>query len=287
MLSDLPSVTWELSVDTRLLNDRFPRSNKYHPEWLIAGCSGGANPLWLTEWLTSNFDLRPGMRVLDLGCGRALSSIFLRLEFEVQVWAVDLWFSASENMKRIRDAGVENHVYPIHAEARALPFADDFFDAIIAIDSFPYFGTDDHYLNYLAGFVKPGGAIGIAGAGLMHEIEASIPDTLAAWWEPNMFCLHSPSWWQSHWKKSGIVDVELADAMHEGWRLWLEWQAVVAPQNLVEIRAVETDAGKHLGYIRVACRKRQGATVSEIIQSVPTTYIPQPLLRPSEIKTVR
>jgi cyclopropane fatty-acyl-phospholipid synthase-like methyltransferase len=81
------------------------------------------------------------------------------------VWAVDLWFSASENLKRIRDAGVEQRVYRIHAEARALPFADEFFDAVVAIDSYPYFGTDDHYLNYLARFIKPGGAIGIAGLG--------------------------------------------------------------------------------------------------------------------------
>ena len=95
---------WEVLVDARLLSERFPRSNKYSPEWLIAGCSGGANPLWLAEWLTSSVDLRPGMRVLDLGCGRALSSIFLRHEFEVEVWAVDLWFSASENLQRIRDA---------------------------------------------------------------------------------------------------------------------------------------------------------------------------------------
>jgi hypothetical protein len=33
--------------------------------------------------------------VLDLGCGRASSSIFLRREFGVQVWAADLWFSAA------------------------------------------------------------------------------------------------------------------------------------------------------------------------------------------------
>jgi Cyclopropane fatty acid synthase and related methyltransferases len=219
------------------------------------------------------------MRVLDLGCGRALSSIFLALEFEVEVWAVDLWFSASENSKRIRDAGVDNRVYPIHAEARALPFADDFFDAVVAIDSFPYFGTDDHYLNYLGRFVKPGGAIGIAGAGLMHEIEASIPDTLTAWWEPSMYCLHSASWWQSHWKKTGIVDVELADSMPDGWQIWLEWQAVVAPTNLVEIRAVESDAGNYLGYVRVAGRRRQDAKLDGIVDSMPANYIAQPHLR--------
>jgi cyclopropane fatty-acyl-phospholipid synthase-like methyltransferase len=35
-------------------------------------------------------NLQPGMRVLDLGCGRALSSIFLHREFGLQVWAADL-----------------------------------------------------------------------------------------------------------------------------------------------------------------------------------------------------
>lgn len=266
-------------MDTRLLSDRFPRANKYHPEWLVAGCSGGANPLWLTEWLTSRVDLRSGMRVLDLGCGRALSSIFLRQEFEVEVWAVDLWFSTSENLQRIRDADVEDGVYPIHAEARSLPFANDFFDAIISIDSFPYYGTDDLYLGYLSRFVKPGGQIAIAGAGLMGEIEGVVPERLAAWWEPIVYCLHSASWWRSHWEKMGIVNVELADSMPEGWKFWLQWQNVVAPENLAEIHAVESDAGDYLGYVRAVARRRQDAKLDEIIQSVPTKYTAQPLFR--------
>ena len=81
----------------------------------MASVSGGANSLWVTEWLTTALDLQPGMRVLDLGCGRAASSIFLRREFGVEVWAADLWFSVSENIQRIRDAGVEDGVFPIHA----------------------------------------------------------------------------------------------------------------------------------------------------------------------------
>src|SRR3954452_25210630 len=114
----------------------------------------------MTEWLTEALALRPGMRVLDLGCGRVMSSIFLRREFGVQVWATDLWFSASENLQRIRDAGVEDGVFPIHADARALPFAAGFFDAVVSLDSFPYYGTDSLYLAYLARFLKPGGRLG-------------------------------------------------------------------------------------------------------------------------------
>ena len=157
-----------MTLDKRFVSERFPRSSEYHPDWIIAGVSGGANSLWMTEWLTTALDLRPGMRVLDLGCGRACSSIFLRREFGVQVWATDLWFSVSENIQRIRDAGVEDGVFPIHADARLLPFPAEFFDAIVCIDSFPYYGTDDLYLEYLARFVKRGGPVGVAGAGLMQ-----------------------------------------------------------------------------------------------------------------------
>ncbi len=107
-----------MNADHRLSNEQFPRSAQYHPDWVLANASGGANSLWLTEWLTTALDLRAGMRVLDLGCGRASSSIFLRREFGVQVWATDLWFSAVENIQRIRDAGVEDGVFPLHADAR-------------------------------------------------------------------------------------------------------------------------------------------------------------------------
>jgi cyclopropane fatty-acyl-phospholipid synthase-like methyltransferase len=168
--------------DTRFVTQRLPRSSQYNPDWVLANASSGANTLWLTEWLAESLDLRPGMRVLDLGCGRASSSIFLRREYGVQVWATDLWFSASENIQRIRDAGVADGVFPIHADARSLPYARDFFDAIVCIDSFYYYGTDDLYLNYLARFVKPGGPIGVAGAGLTQEIDGPVPDHLREWW---------------------------------------------------------------------------------------------------------
>ena len=117
-----------MSSDQRLVSARFPRASQYHPDWVLAHASGGANSLWLTEWLAEALDLRPGMRVLDLGCGRASSSIFLRREFGVEVWATDLWFNASENLQRIRDAGVGDGVYPLHADARSLPFAQEFFE---------------------------------------------------------------------------------------------------------------------------------------------------------------
>ena len=91
----------------------------------------------------------------------------------MQVWAAVLWNSVSERFQRVRDASVDDGVFPIRADARSLPFAAEFFDAVICIDAFPYCGgTDDLYLDYLARFVKPGGLVGIAGAGVTRDIEA-------------------------------------------------------------------------------------------------------------------
>jgi len=266
-------------VDDRFVVKQFPRSSAYHPDWVIGGVSGAANALWMTEWLAGALDLQPGMRVLDLGCGRALSSIFLHREFGVQVWATDLWFSVTENLQRIRDAGVENGVFPIHADARSLPFAADFFDAIVSIDSFVYYGTDDLYLNALARFVKPGGRVGIAGAGLVREIEGAVPEHLRGWWSADLWCLHSAAWWRRHWERTGIVDIELADTLPEGWRFWRDWQLVIAPDNVAEIDALEADRGSYLGYVRVVGRRRSGVQLEEPIVSVPTQYTKRPLLR--------
>ena len=171
----------------------FPRSGKYDPEWVIENTMG-PNVLWLTESLAQLMDLKPGMRVLDMGCGRAISSIFLAREYDLQVWAADLWIAPGENWQRIREAGLGDRVFPIHAEARALPFAGEFFDAILSMDSYHYFGTDDMYLgDHFAHLVKPGGQIGIVVPALVREWPPSeLPPHLAPYWEYSMNTLHSP-----------------------------------------------------------------------------------------------
>lgn len=169
--------------------------------------------------------------------------------------------------------------FPLHADARQLPFATAFFDAIISIDSFVYYGTDDLYTNYLARFVQPGGQIGIAGSGLVAELDGPVPEHLAAWWEPSLACLHSAAWWRRHWERSCVLDVETADTMPDGWLRWLDWQDVAAPDNAVEIEAIQADAGRHLGYVRAVGRRRADAALDEPITSVPVEYAPAPLMR--------
>ncbi|MEP7367950.1 MAG: class I SAM-dependent methyltransferase [Acidobacteriota bacterium] len=266
-------------MDERLFLADFPRASRYHPEWLLESASGAANSLWLAEWLAGAMELRPGIRVLDLGCGRGASSIFLRREFGVEVWAADLWFSAGERVERIRDAGVEDGVRAVQADATALPFEAGFFDAIMCIDSFQYFATDDLYLQYLVRFVKPGGLLALAGAGFEQEVTGEPPEHLRDWWTPDVWTLHSIAWWRRHWERTGFVDILTADTMRDGWKRWLEWVKAVAPGNVSEIGAIEGDAGRFLGYVRLVARRRESVEVPEPVVSVPAAYEKKPLLR--------
>ena len=265
------------------LTSRFPRSSHYNFEWIKEGAMG-SNVLWMTEWLCEGLELRPGMRVLDLGCGKAKSSVFLAREFGAQVWATDLWIAATENWQRIRDAGLDGQVYPLHCDARALPFAAEFFDAIVALDCYPYFGTDDLYLNYLVQFVKPGGPVAIAGAGIVEELPSPVPEHLREFWTQGAWALHSVAWWRQHWERTGLVEITTSDTMEDGWKLWSQWQREAWPDNTVEIETLEKDAGRFLTYVRLVGHRRAGMPLEDYVwpdtmRSMPSSYEKKPMLR--------
>ena len=249
-------------IDDQDIAQRFPRTQNYPIDWITRG-GMGSHPLWMTEWMSQKLDLRPGMRVLDLGCGYARSSIFLAKEFDAQVWATDLWVPATDNLKTIREEKLEDRIFPIHADARSLPFAAEFFDAILAIDCYYYFGTDDLFLNYLVQFLKPAGQIGIVGAGLVEEMPTPVPAHLQSFWSQDLWSVHSAAWWRKHWERTGLVEIESADTMVDGWKLWAKWQHHIAPNNKAEIEAIEADAGRHIGYIQLTARHKSGVELAD------------------------
>lgn len=196
-MSDItPSASSEDLV-RRLTQSRYPRSNGYDVRWVIEN-QMGPNALWLLEWLAPALGLdrlRPGARVLDLGCGRAMTSVFLAKEYDVQVTAADLWVGADENAVRVAEAGVGDRVLPVYAEAHDLPFGEGTFDAIVSVDAYQYFGTNDLYLPTLARLLKPGGRIGVVVPALREELEGDDPPAhLTEYWEkdPGFWAFHSP-----------------------------------------------------------------------------------------------
>ena len=118
----------------------------------------------------------------------------------------------------------------------------------------------------------------------MQEIDGPVPEHLRPWWTHDLWCLHSAAWWQRHWERTGIVRVEVADTMPDGWQRWLDWHRIIAPDNAVEIAALEADRGEYLGYVRVVGQRQREAELSDVIVSLPSQYTERPLLRLSSAR---
>lgn len=251
-----------MTTSGSLHHERYERSNRYDPEWVTAN-QMGPNALWLTESLTAVMPIEAGMKLLDLGCGKAMSSIFLAKEFEAHVWATDLWIPASDNQERVVEAAVEHLVTPIHAEAHTLPFAAGFFDAIVSLDAYQYFGTDDLYLGYLVDFLGDGGRLGAVMPALKTELGDEVPAALAPYWEWDFCCWHNPAWWTHHWSKTAKVTVDHADLIDDGWRDWLQFNDFITPsvegwwvdEVATTHNMLEADMGENIGFTRIVATK--------------------------------
>ncbi len=184
----------------------YPRSSSYDGLWLVES-DMGPHPLWLLEDLAHDLDLRPGMRVLDLGCGKGATSVFLAREYGVRVWAADLGVSPDDNAATFEAHGVGDQVTALKAEAHALPFARGFFDAIVCVDAYEYFGTADGYLAYLTSYLKPGGQLGIATPAMRREIRelGHIPPHIKACVGWEALAWHTAEWWRFQWEITELV----------------------------------------------------------------------------------
>ena len=139
----------------------------------------GPNAWVIAQELTANLPLRQGMRVLDLGCGRGISSVFLAKTFGVEVYAVDLWTSATENHRRFQQAGISHLTVPLQLDVQQLPFAQEFFDAVVSIDAYHYFGNNDVYFpQVLKPVLKKGAIVALAFPGMKREVLDNLPQEM-------------------------------------------------------------------------------------------------------------
>lgn len=221
--------------------------------------SFGGDTLYCLESLCEVVRFKKGMRILDLGCGNAISCIFLAKEFDVQVWAVDIEVSPTENYRRILEADCDNKVFPIRANARNLPFPREFFDAVVAIDAYSYFGMDERYLAYIVQFLKPEGLIGIVDGCFTRELNSlsEVLEYLKPLYLDDWYSVHSIDWWKNFLEKTGLVKVLCADILPQNEFIWQELiencKDVESEQNI--INALLNDTKKLIALFRLVAKR--------------------------------
>jgi len=220
----------------------------------------GPHPLWLAEWLAEAVPLAPGARVLDLGCGRGITSIFLAREYGVRVHAADGWENADGKWDLIRAHGLEDRVIPLRADARDLPFAEGYFDAVLGIDSFLYFAHEPGVLDGIARTVRPGGHLGMVTPGFSGEIAGELPARIAGFLGGERWTWRTLGDWVRLWRNCPALEIHTADALGDGCGWWLRWEEALADAGLSrhpgEIGVFREDRGECIGLLRVVATKK-------------------------------
>ena len=236
---------------------KFEKSNRFDPDFMKENMMG-PNCVKILEDMSEHMSLKPGMRVLDLGCGKGLTSIFLAREYGVTVFATDLWITATENYERFRSLGLDGLIVPIHADAKALPYAEGFFDAAVSIDSYYYFGAEDStYLDRcLAPLVKPGGSIAIGSPGVKEDLPG-LPEEMAGIVSAKDFAtFRSTRWWTEYFAASRLFKTERIWEFAGFDEAWNDWLACDNPYAVSDRDMIRADGGR---YMNIVCATGQRA----------------------------
>ena len=236
----------------------YPLNEKYSaPELLVKIM--GPNPLKLEEELLMGHQIPAGSVVCDLGSGQGLTSLFLAKEYGFTVYAADLWSDPEENRIFFREQGVpDDTVIPVKADANDLPFVQNFFDAVVSIDSYHYFGRDPGFLDQkLLPFVKRGGYLYIAIPGMKQDCHEHLPSELLLSWTPEQLeYLHDTAYWTHMVGQSGdceILEVSEMESNEEVWDDWLKQDNAYAAGDR---KSMEAGGGKYLNFIKIVLQKK-------------------------------
>ena len=236
----------------------YPLSEKYNTPELMAKIMG-PNPLKLEEELLDDHRIPAGATVCDLGSGQGLTSVFLAKEYGFRVYAADLWSDPEENRRFFTGLGLtDEQIVPIKADAEALPFDKEFFDAVVTTDSYNYFGRDPAYLDEkLLPFVKPGGYIYIAIPGMKLDCHDHLPPELLLSWTPEqMDYMHDTAYWSDMVSECKGAEVLSVSEMASNVEVWADWLKQENEYAIGDRKSMEAGGGKYLNFIKIVLRKK-------------------------------
>lgn len=218
----------------------------------------GPNPIKLEEELLQNANIKKNEIICDLGSGNGLTSVFLAKEYGAKVYATDLWSNPDENMKFFVSQGLSNkEIVPVKADATALDFEKEFFDKIVSIDSYNYFGRDEKYLdNKLLPFLKKGGYVYIAIPGMKKDLHKNLPkELLLSWTEEQMEYMHDVTWWTNIISKSKDCEIVEIKEMKSNKEVWNDWLKQENEYSINDRKSMNAGAGKYLNFISIVLKK--------------------------------
>ena len=192
----------------------------------------GPNGIRQAEELASHFTITKDMKILDLGCGMGLSSLYLVQAHGAEVFATDLFADPTVNHERFKSLGIAGNIVPMLLDATLpLPFAKGYFDVIFSVGAYNIFGDNEEMLPKLIPYVKKGGYIAVAFPGLKYEFGDNVPSEMQPFWDdPDVArCVRGIEWWKTLFSKAEGAEIVTISEMACHDIAWKEYLASIDP----------------------------------------------------------
>ncbi len=219
----------------------------------------GPNPLKLCEELLAEHRIPAGARVMDLGSGEGLTSAFLAKEYGFTVYAADLWSEPESHYPLFENFGLSREqCIPVKADANDLPFEREFFDSVVCVDSYNYFGRDPSYLDEkLLPFVKSGGMIYAAVTGMKKDCHDNIPEVLLRSWNAEQLdYIHDAQWWRNMVSQSRDCEVVSVHEMQSNAEVWADWLRQDNEYAVGDRATMEHGGLDYMNFVAIVLRKK-------------------------------
>ena len=158
----------------------------------------GPNSLRILEELFAKFPLylSSDSIVLDLGCGKGLTSLAIAKETGAKIYTNDLWISAEDNAKRFSNWGAENQIIPVHEDANELTFDKGQFDLLVSIDAYHYFAAKKGFFEEkILPFLSDKAVVLIGIPGIKNEFTGRSEELLSDWLGDEAYMFQSANAW--------------------------------------------------------------------------------------------
>ena len=244
---------------------QYIRSEKYGTPELMAKIMG-PNPVKLEEELLLHHSIPAGAVVCDLGSGQGLTSVFLAREYGFTVYAADLWSNPEDNRRFFDEMGLSREqLIPVKADAGELPFEREFFDAVVSVDSYHYFGRDERFLDEkLLPFVKPGGLVYIAIPGMKEDCHDHLPPELLLSWTPeDLETMHDAHYWKNLVSRCEGAEVVEVREMESNEEVWADWLRQENPYAIGDRKSMGAGGGKYLNFVSIVLQKKEKSSAVE------------------------
>jgi len=234
-------------------------NNTFFSSALLQDTMWGPNAIRQSEELASHFTITKDMRVLDLGCGTGLSSLYLAQVYGAEVFATDI-VDPTDNYERFQSLGVTDNIIPMMVDAtQPLPFAKGYFDVIFSVGSYNIFGVGEKVLPNLVPYVKKGGYIAVAFPGLKFEFGNNVPESMQPFWSIPIVAetVRGIEWWKDLWSKA--EDIEIVNISEQtchdiAWKEYLAIQNPCVEDEKWVLDMMAAEAGKYFNTIQLVAK---------------------------------